>query len=338
MTDIKRIEELAKLVRYYILRMTTKAGSGHPTSSLSATDIMVALFFGKLRFDLKNPNDSANDRMIFSKGHASPLLYALWGAAGILSKKELDAYRKFKSPLGGHPTPNFKYVEVATGSLGQGLSIGLGMALAGRLEFQVTGPVSGSSHPTSSTKSSSKLNQQSSVGLRALDGTPSAAATRKDLPKVYVLMGDSEMSEGSVWEAIQLASYHKVGNLVGIIDVNRLGQSGQTMLGWDLETYQKRFESFGWETQIVDGHDLGAIIKVLNSLSLSSDKPQMIIAKTVKGKGVSFLENKEGWHGKVLSDDQFEEAVKELGEIDKSIRGEMEMPVKSKIKKLKTKN
>ncbi len=286
MVDIKKLEELAKLVRYYILRMTTKAGSGHPTSSLSATDIMVALFFDKLRFDLKNPNSPANDRVIFSKGHASPLLYALYAAAGVLNEGELDSYRKFKSPLEGHPTPNFKYVDVATGSLGQGLSIGLGMALAGK----------------------------------SLDKLPYI---------VYVLIGDSEVSEGSVWEAIELTSYYKLDNLVGIIDVNRLGQSGQTMLGWDLETYQKRVESFGWKVQIVDGHDLGAIIKVLDSLSLSSDKPQMIIAKTVKGKGISFLENKEGWHGKALSEEQFKEAVKELGDVDKNVKGEVLKPVSS---------
>jgi len=139
MADIAKLEKLAKLVRYYILRMTTKAGSGHPTSSLSATDLMVALFFNHLRFDLENPQNSANDRVIFSKGHASPLLYALYAAAGVLTEKELDGYRKFESPLEGHPTPRFKYVDVATGSLGQGLSIGLGMALA----MRISGPVSG---------------------------------------------------------------------------------------------------------------------------------------------------------------------------------------------------
>src|SRR3990167_8790514 len=190
MTDVERLEKLARLVRYYILRMTTKAGSGHPTSSLSATDLAVALFFNHLRFDLENPQNPANDRVIFSKGHASPLLYALYAAAGELTEKELDTYRQFKSLLEGHPTPNFKFAEAATGSLGQGLSIGLGMALAARLD---------------------------------------------DLSYItYVLMGDSEISEGSVWEAIELASYYKLDNLVGIIDVNRLGQSGQTMLGWDV--------------------------------------------------------------------------------------------------------
>src|SRR3990167_10698545 len=203
MPDIAILEKLAKLIRYYILRMTTKAGSGHPTSSLSAADIMTALFFSKLRFDLKNPQNPANDRVIFSKGHASPLLYALFAVAGELTEKELDSYRKFESPLEGHPTPNFKFAEVATGSLGQGLSVGVGMAFAMKSGYQL---------PT----------------------------TNYSLPKVYVLMGDSEVSEGSVWEAMELASFYKLGNLVGIIDVNRLGQSGETMLGWDTETYKKR--------------------------------------------------------------------------------------------------
>src|SRR3990167_4116890 len=208
MADIAKLEKLAKLVRYYILRMTTKAGSGHPTSSLAATDLMVALFFNHLRFDLENPQNSSNDRVIFSKGHASPLLYALYAAAGVLSEKDIEGYRQFKSPLEGHPTPNFKFAEVATGSLGQGLSIGVGMVLALSLEIP-----------------NSKL----------------------QIPNVYVLMGDSEVSEGSVWEAMELASYYsqkssayRLGNLVGIIDVNRLGQSGETMLGWDTETYKKR--------------------------------------------------------------------------------------------------
>lgn len=293
MADIKKLEKLAKLVRYYILRMTTKAGSGHATSALSATDIMVALFFGKLRFDIKNPQNPNNDRVIFSKGHASPLLYALWAAAGVLSEKELDAYRKFGSPLEGHPTPNFKYVEVATGSLGQGLSIGAGMALALRQECQMW-------------------------------------------PKVYVLMGDSETAEGSVWEAIELASYYKLDNLAGIIDVNRLGQSGQTMLGWNVDEYRRRIEAFDWEVYEVDGHDLGEICKTFDQIKVSN-KPKMILAKTVKGKGVPFLEDKEGWHGIALNEEQFEQTLKELGEIDRLVRGKIALPPKLKSQKLKVK-
>lgn len=307
MTDIAKLKKLAKLVRYYILRMTTKAGSGHPTSSLSAADLMVALFFDKLRFDLENPNNLFNDKVIFSKGHASPLLYALYGAArpqrlsdsdggqaGVLSEKEIDTYRQFGSPLEGHPNPRFKYVDVATGSLGQGLSIGLGMALALRAQFQL-----------------STFNFQI-------------------IPRVYVLMGDSETAEGSVWEAIELASYYKVGNLIGIIDVNRLGQRGETMLGWDIKEYQRRVEAFGWQAHIVDGHSMEAILKVFSSLPADTDIPQMIIAKTIKGKGVSFLENKDDWHGKALSEEEFEKAVAELGEIAKTIKGVIEKPKESK--------
>src|SRR3990167_1898912 len=178
MKDVAQLEKLAKLVRYFILKMTTKAVSGHPTSSLSAADIMTALFFNKLRLDVGDPQNPANDRVIFSKGHASPLLYALYAAAGELSEKELDSYRQFKSSLEGHPTPNFKFAEVATGSLGQGLSIGVGMALA--LRSQIPNP-----------PFDSKL----------------AQGEQSQIPNIYVLMGDSEVSEGSIWEAMELAAY-----------------------------------------------------------------------------------------------------------------------------------
>ncbi|OGD92335.1 hypothetical protein A2697_02270 [Candidatus Curtissbacteria bacterium RIFCSPHIGHO2_01_FULL_41_44] len=357
MADTRKLGELAKLVRYYILRMTTTAGSGHPTSSLSATDIMVTLFFNKLRFDLKEPENPSNDRVIFSKGHASPLLYALWAAAGVLSEKDLETYRQFGSPLEGHPTLRFKYVEVATGSLGQGLSIGLGMALA--MRFSVLGsqsstlggePIRLSSRPKPSGSDSNELSDsqtrfESSLQTRfgdqptknkpglkepykpGLENRTDRQRTDNWLPKVYVLMGDSETSEGSVWEAIQLASYYKVGNLVGIVDVNRLGQSGETMIGWDTETYKKRVESFGWQAQVVDGHDIGELAKVFDSLPKDATCPQIVIAKTIKGKGVSFLEDKEGWHGKALSGEDFVKAVLELGEVDKSVRGEIKKPV-----------
>ena len=299
-SEIEKLEKLAKLVRYFILKMTTEAGSGHATSSLSATDLVVSLFFEKLRFDLSDSQNPNNDRVIFSKGHASPLLYALYGAArpqrlsdsdggqaGVLQEKELLSYRKFGSPLEGHPTPKFKFVEAATGSLGQGLSIGLGMALAAKLDR---------------------------------------------LPYItYVLMGDGEMAEGSIWEAIAIASHYKLGNLVGIIDVNRLGQSGETMLGWDTDTYRRRVEAFGWKAYVIDGHDFDEITKTFDEIDGSGDQPVAIIAKTIKGKGVSFLENKEGWHGKALSREEFEKAVLELGEVDQSVRGEIEKPDKLKI-------
>lgn len=196
-TKHEKLERLAKLVRYFILASTTEAGSGHPTSSLSATDLMTALLFGRIfRFDAGHKEHPNNDRLIFSKGHASPLLYALWAAAGKVSEEELLTLRKFGSPLEGHPTVVFPYAEAATGSLGQGLSIGLGMAL----------------------------------NAKYVDKLPY---------KTYVLLGDSEMSEGSQWEAMQLAAHYKLDNLIGVMDVNRLGQRGETMYGHDLDAYKK---------------------------------------------------------------------------------------------------
>src|SRR3989344_5201765 len=290
MADVENLAKLSRLVRFWILYMTTKAGSGHATSALSAADIMTYLYFEKLRFDTGDPANLANDRVIFSKGHASPLLYALWTVAGEIAESDLDNYRQLGSELEGHPTPRFKYVDVATGSLGQGLSVGLGMAIALRAQCQ-----------------KSKVKSQ-------------------NLPKVYVLLGDSEVAEGSVWEAIELASYYKVGNLVGIVDVNRLGQSTETMLGWQVDKYKARIEAFGWDVVSCDGHDLVDIVRAFENLDFDNNRPKMILAKTIKGRGVSFLEDKEGWHGKALSRDEFESAVKELGEVDKSIRGNIEKP------------
>jgi transketolase len=283
-TKTEVLEKFAKLIRYYILASTTEAGSGHPTSSLSATDLMTALLFGGFfRFDADHPEHPNNDRLIFSKGHASPLFYALWAAAGKVTEQELLTMRKFGSPLEGHPTVAFSYVEAATGSLGQGLSIGLGMAL----------------------------------NAKYVDRLPY---------KTYVLLGDSEMSEGSQWEALQLASHYKLDNLVGIIDVNRLGQRGETMYGHDLNAYKKRISSFGWKTEVIDGHNPDEIFQAYRKALRTKDKPVMIIARTIKGKGVSFLEDRDGWHGKALNREQFQEAVKELGQIDKSVRGKMKRP------------
>lgn len=288
MSDIAKLEELSRLVRNYILTMTTKAGSGHPTSALSATDLMVALYFGKLRFDLKNPQNLNNDRVIFSKGHASPLFYALYRVAGVVSDKDLDSYRKKGSNLEGHPRPNFPYAEAATGSLGQGLSIGLGMGMA------------------------SKLDDISN--------------------NVYVLMGDSELAEGSVWEAFEIASYHHVDNLVAIVDINRLGQRGPTMLEWDVEKYRARIEAFGWEVHEVDGHDMEAVSHILDNLPVGGGRPQAILAKTIKGKGVPFLENKDGWHGKALGTDELKEALFVLGSVNKKLIGDIAKPVGGKDK------
>ena len=279
-----RLESLAKLIRYYIISCTTKAGSGHPTSSLSATDIMAGLMFGGFfHFDPAEPGLPNNDRLIFSKGHASPLFYALWTAAGQTTEEELMTYRLFGSPLEGHPTPRFRFAEAATGSLGQGLSVGVGMALNGKY----------------------------------LDRLPY---------RTFVLMGDSEMAEGSVWEALQTAAFYKLDNLVGIIDVNRLGQRGETMYGWNLEAYVERVRAFGWETFPIDGHDFTQILAAFGKALEVRDRPAMIIAKTVKGKGVAAIENKNGWHGKALKQAETDEAIRLLGPLDRSLRGGIAKP------------
>jgi len=278
------LEDLAKLIRYYSLVSTTEAGSGHPTSSLSAADLMAGLLFGgAFRFDLDDPRHPNNDRLIFSKGHASPLFYAIWAAAGKVTEKELLTLRKFGSPLEGHPTPAFRYTEAATGSLGQGLSIGVGMAL--NAKYLVKLPY-----------------------------------------RTYVLLGDSEMAEGSVWEAMEIAAHYKLSNLVATLDVNRLGQRGETMYGHDLSVYRTRAAAFGWETIVIDGHHLPQIQTAFDQAIRPIDKPVMIIAKTLKGKGVSFIEDKNGWHGKPLKKDELDRALRELGPVDKGLRGTIDPP------------
>jgi transketolase len=281
---IERLQKIAKLIRYLILISTTEAGSGHPTSSLSATDLMTGLLFGDIfRFDTEDVGHPNNDRLIFSKGHASPLFYSLWAAAGKLTEEKLLTLRKFGSPLEGHPTVDFPYVEAATGSLGQGLPVGLGMAL----------------------------------NAKYLDKLPY---------KTYVLLGDSEMSEGSQWEALQIAAHYKLDNLIGILDVNRLGQRGETMYGRNLIAYEKRISSFGWESAVIDGHNFEEIMAAYERIPKLSGRPLMIIAETIKGKGVSFLEDRNGWHGKALSKEQLKQALEEFGEIDKSVRGQIPGP------------
>ncbi|MGW8303324.1 MAG: transketolase [Desulfobacterales bacterium] len=287
MTDEKQYNqliELAKLIRYYILTSTTHAGSGHPTSSLSASELMCGLLFGGIfRYDVEQPDHPNNDRLIFSKGHASPLYYALWAAAGKLSENDLMTYRKFGSPLEGHPTVSFPFADAATGSLGQGLSIGVGMALNAKYLDKLT-------------------------------------------YRTYVLLGDSEMAEGSQWEAMEIGAYYNLNNLIGIIDVNRLGQRGETMYGHDLSAYEKRISAFGWETILIDGHSYPAVLDAYQKAISIPDRPVMIIAKTIKGKGVSFIEDKNGWHGIALSEKDCERAIKELGAIDKLIRGNISKP------------
>jgi transketolase len=278
------LEKLAALMRHYILTMTTNAGSGHPTSSLSATELMTGLLFGgAFKYDVNNPSNPNNDRLIFSKGHASPLFYAQWAAAGKISEEELMTYREFGSPLEGHPSVDLSYVEAATGSLGQGLSIGVGMA----------------------------------INAKYLDILSY---------RTYVLLGDSEMAEGSQWEAMEIAAYYSLDNLIGIIDVNRLGQRGETMYGHDLEAYEKRISAFGWETILIDGHNLAEVVAAYEKALAVADKPTMIIAKTIKGKGVSFVEDKNGWHGKALSQEDLQRALKELGPVDKSVKGTIAEP------------
>ncbi len=295
--DQPKLEQLSKLIRYYSLISTSKAGSGHPTSSMSATELMAVLFFsGFYRYDLKNPNHPNNDRLIFSKGHASPLFYSLYAAAGDISEEELLTLRKFGSRLEGHPTPAFSHTEAATGSLGQGLSIGAGMAM----------------------------------NAKYLDKLPY---------KTYVLIGDSEMAEGSQWEAMELAAFYKLDNLIGIIDVNALGQRGETMYGHDTAVYEERVKAFGWETIVVDGHNLKEVYEAYVKAQTVKDKPVMIIAKTFKGRGVSFLENKEGWHGKALGAEDLQKALAELAPIDTKIRGQIDMsenlkPAESKGEKI----
>src|SRR5512142_3212417 len=228
---MNNLEAIAKLIRYYSLVMSTEAGSGHPSSSLSAADLMTCLLFsGMFKYDLDNPRHPNNDRLIFSKGHASPLFYSIWAAAGRVTEQELLSFRKFGSPLEGHPTPAFRYTEAATGSLGQGLSIGVGMAL----------------------------------NAKYIDRLPY---------RTYVLLGDSEMTEGSQWESIQIAAHYKLDNLIGLLDVNRLGQRGETMYGHDVGAYQARISSFGWETVIIDGHDLDEIVEACRKASNGGGRP-----------------------------------------------------------------
>lgn len=275
------IANTSRLIRHWILEMTTHAGSGHPTSSLSAVELMAVLFFGGFfRFDIENPDNPGNDRLIFSKGHASPLFYALWAAAGAIDSEELNDYRSFASRLEGHPMRSFPFTEIPTGSLGQGLGAGLGMALSSKL--------------------------LSDKGNR-----------------VFVLLGDGEIAEGSVWEAAQIASHYRLDNLIALVDASRLGQRGETMVGTDIETYRARFESFGWRAiALEDGHDIGAVRDALTE-SIGHDecsRPTIIIARTVKGKGVSFLEDAEGWHGKALDRTMLEKAKDELGVVDTSMR------------------
>lgn len=272
----KNFQEQAKLVRKWCLISTTEAGSGHPTSCLSAADIMTVLFDKYYTYDIKDPLNKTNDRLVFSKGHAAPLLYTLYALAGAFPIEELKTLRKFNSRLEGHPTPKFPYAEAATGSLGQGLSVGAGLAIGIKREM----------------------------------------SNGKDMPKVYVLLGDGEMAEGQVWEAANFSGYYKLDNLIAIVDDNRLGQSQETMFGHHSEEYIKRLQAFGWEVMGIDGHDFEQIEDAFEkAIHNSSGKPFAIVAKTQKGHGISFLADQENWHGKPVPKDKLDEALKELGEV-----------------------
>ncbi len=270
--DLATVAELAQQLRVDSIRCSTSAGSGHPTSSMSAADLLAVLLARHLRYDWDEPRNPANDHLIFSKGHASPLLYSVYKAAGVVSDEELmTGYRRFGSRLEGHPTPVLPWVDVATGSLGQGLPDGVGVALAGKY----------------------------------LD--------RADY-RVWVLCGDSELAEGSIWEALDKASYYKLGNLIAMMDVNRLGQRGPTELSWDIDTYTRRMEAFGARVIAIDGHDLAEIDEALGQAgTLEAEQPLVILARTKKGKGFTEVEDRENWHGKPLPAPMAERAIEELG-------------------------
>jgi transketolase len=276
--DFRR--ELGQQLRVDSVRTSASANSGHPTSSMSAADLMAVLLDGHLRLDYQHPENPANDHLIFSKGHASPLYYSILKAAGSITDEELLTFRDFGSRLEGHPTPRIPPTDVATGSLGQGLPIGVGLAMTGR----------------------------------SLDKLPY---------RVWVLCGDSEMAEGSMWEAFQHAGWEGLDNLTAIIDVNRLGQTRETMLGWDLEGYKRRAEAFGWHAITIDGHDVEAIEEAYAEAEATKGKPTVVIARTLKGKGVKAVEDQPGKHGKPLDDP--DAAIEELGGV-RDLRVEVAKP------------
>jgi transketolase len=280
MNDTELWRELGQQLRVDSIRCSAVPKSGHPTSSMSAADLMAVLLAKYLHYDFDAPHDPRNDHLVFSKGHASPLLYSMYKAAGAVTDEELLTFREFGSRLQGHPTPEIPWVDVATGSLGQGLPFGVGIAIAGK-----------------------KLDQ---------------------LPyRVWVLCGDSEMAEGSMWEAFEHAAYYKLDNLTAIIDVNRLGQRGETMHGWDLDSYADRARAFGWKAIEIDGHDVEAVDKAYADAISTTGAPTVIVAKTIKGKGVKAVENQPGWHGKALDDP--EQAIEELGG-ERNIKVEVAKP------------
>lgn len=268
---IEALNIMATRLRRHSLVSTTEAGSGHPSTCFSCAEIVAGLFFHSLRFDVPNPDNPLNDRFVLSKGHGVPIVWGAWAEAGAFPRDHLLTLRQIDSELEGHPTPRSPWIDVATGSLGQGLSIGVGMAISGKMD-----------------------------GLEN---------------HVYVLTGDGELAEGAIWEAAMLASYRGLDNLTAILDINCYGQSQATMYGHDVEVYNRRFQSFGWETEVIDGHDVEQVLAALDRARDHAAGPYAIVARTLKGKGVSFMEDKDGWHGKPVSKDgQFAQALRELGD------------------------
>jgi transketolase len=268
------LHNIATRLRVDSIRATTAAGSGHPTTCASAADVVAALFFAEMRFDPARPRHPHNDRFVLSKGHAAPLLYAAWSAVGFVPEADLLKLRQIDTDLEGHPTPRLEFVDVATGSLGQGLAAGIGAAL-------------------------------------------NARRIKSDY-RTYVLMGDGETAEGSVWEAADSAAFFKLDNLVGITDVNRLGQSRPTMWQHDMEALARRWRAFGWHAIVIDGNDMSQVLDAFAEARTVTGAPTMILAKTYKGYGVSFLQDKEGWHGKALKAGA--EADGAIGELEATLR------------------
>ncbi len=270
-TAIDTLKEKGRRLRIHSIRATTEAGSGHPSSCLSAADLVSVIFFNEMRFDPKDPHNPNNDRFVLSKGHAAPLLYAAFAEAGIISEKDVLSLRRLDSIYEGHPTPRIPWVDVATGSLGQGLSAGLGNALNARFD---------------------KLSYNT-----------------------YVLLGDGECAEGSVWEAAAVAAYYKTSNLFAVIDVNGLGQSQHTMDRFDVDRFAAKFRAFGWFAVTVDGHNYDEIVGAFEKCRREGgDLPRAIVAKTLKGKGVPAIENREGWHGKPIPKQDLEKVLAELSQ------------------------
>src|SRR5277367_5843288 len=263
------VKQKARLLSIYSMMSTTAAGSGHPTSCMSAAELVAGIYFHAMKFDPKNPNSPNGDRFVLSKGHAAPVLYAAFAEAGVFPTSRVMTLREFSSELEGHPTPRIPGVDAATGSLGQGLSVAAGLAIGARMD--------------------------------------------KSSTRVYVLLGDGEMAEGQVWEAAEFAGHYKLDNLTVLADVNALGQSEPTMYQYDMEIYRKKFEAEGWAAEVIDGHDVAAVLAALDRAKATKGRPQAIIARTIKGHGFSEVAGKMGWHGKPFSKEQLAAAIKELG-------------------------